>query len=232
MGWQKRPVLKEWTPQDKIVCEKNYEYWDAENVKLDEVVFYASDDDNTNYNMYINGEIDWMTSAPSDKLDAIKMRSDYQVAPQLSSYYYTIQNERAPFDDANVRKALSLAVDRRQLVDEVTKGGQLPAWGIVPNMAGYEALEAPFGFDDMDSAIEEAQNLLAEAGYPNGVGFPKFSLLYNTNDDHKKIAEFVQRQWKENLGIECELENQEWGTYLSNRNSGNFDVARAGWVGD
>ncbi len=223
-------TLKEWTPQDKIVAVKNEAYWDADAVKLDEVVFYASDDNNTNYNMYLSGQVDWLTGIPSDKLDSVLMREDYQVAPQLSTYYYTIQTTKAPFDDARVRKALSLAIDRQTLVDEVTKAGQIAAWGIVPNMAGYDALEFPF--DNMDDAIAEAQELLAAAGYPNGVGFPSFSLLYNTDDSHKMIAEYVQQQWANNLGISCTLENQEWATYLSNRNAGNFDVARAGWVGD
>ncbi len=224
-------VLSEWTPQDKIVMVKSETYWDKDNVKLDEVVFYASDDDNTNYNMYIAGDVDWLTSIPSDKLDGAMMRDDYQVAPQLSVYYYTIQNERAPFDDARVRKALALAIDRQTLVDEITKAGQIPTWGIVPEMAGYEPLAFPFD-GDQDDMIAEAQRLLAEAGYPNGVGFPSFNLLYNTSDAHKLIAEYVQQQWKTNLGIDCVLENQEWATYLSNRNAGNFDVARAGWVGD
>lgn len=223
-------TLKEWTPQDKIVAVKNEAYWDAENVKLDEVVFYASDDNNTNYNMYISGQVDWLTAIPNDKLDSVMMREDYQVAPQLSTYYYTIQTTKAPFDDARVRRALSLAIDRETLVEEVTKAGQIPGWGIVPNMAGYDALEFPY--DNMDDAIAEAQELLAAAGYPNGVGFPSFSLLYNTDDSHKMIAEYVQQQWANNLGINCTLENQEWATYLSNRNAGNFDVARAGWVGD
>lgn len=223
-------TLKEWTPQDKIVAVKNEAYWDADAVQLDEVVFYASDDNNTNYNMYISGQVDWLTAIPNDKLDSVLMRDDYQVAPQLSSYYYTIQTTKAPFDDARVRRALSLAIDRQTLVDEVTKAGQIAAWGIVPNMAGYDALEFPY--DNMDDAIAEAQALLAEAGYPNGVGFPTFSLLYNTDDSHKMIAEYVQQQWANNLGINCVLENQEWATYLSNRNAGNFDVARAGWVGD
>lgn len=223
-------TLKEWTPQDKIVAVKNEAYWDADAVQLDEVVFYASDDNNTNYNMYISGQVDWLTAIPNDKLDSVLMREDYQVAPQLSSYYYTIQTTKAPFDDARVRRALSLAIDRQTLVDEVTKAGQIAAWGIVPNMAGYDALEFPY--DNMDDAIAEAQALLAEAGYPNGVGFPTFSLLYNTDDSHKMIAEYVQQQWANNLGINCVLENQEWATYLSNRNAGNFDVARAGWVGD
>lgn len=223
-------TLKEWTPQDKVVAVKNEAYWDADSVKLDEVVFYASDDNNTNYNMYISGQVDWLTAIPNDKLDSVMMREDYQVAPQLSTYYYTIQTTKAPFDDARVRQALSLAIDRETLVEEVTKAGQIPAWGIVPNMAGYDALEFPY--DNMDDSIAAAQALLAEAGYPNGVGFPAFSLLYNTDDSHKMIAEYVQQQWANNLGISCTLENQEWATYLSNRNEGNFDVARAGWVGD
>lgn len=222
-------TLKEWTPQSRIVCEKNEAYWDADAVQLDEVIFYASDDNNTNYNMYLNGELDWLTAVPADQLDSAKMRADYQVAPQLSTYYYTINNTKAPFDDPNVRKALSYAVDRQALVDQVTKGGQLACWGIVPNMAGYEAL-MPTDHEMFDP--EYAQELLAEAGYPNGVGFPTFSLLYNTDDSHKLIAEFIQQQWKENLNITCELENQEWATYLANRNSGNFEIARAGWVGD
>ena len=224
-------VLTEWTPQDKIVMAKSETYWDKDNVQIDEVVFYASDDNNTNYNMYLSGEVDWLTGIPSDKLDAAMMRDDYQVAPQLSTYYYTVQNTRAPFDNPNVRKALSLAIDRQTLVDEITKAGQIPSWGIVPEMAGYDPLAFPFD-GDQDAMIAEAQRLLAEAGYPNGVGFPSFSLLYNTDDSHKLIAEYVQQQWKENLGIDCVLENQEWATYLSNRNAGNFDVARAGWVGD
>ncbi len=224
-------VLTEWTPQDKIVMAKNENYWDKDNVKLDEVVFYASDNSTTNYNMYLNGEVDWVTSIPSDNLQAIMMRDDYQVAPQLSTYYYTINNTKAPFDDPRVRKALSYAIDRQTLVDEVTKAGQLPCWGIVPDMAGYDALEIPLGADQ-EAMNEEARRLLAEAGYPNGVGFPTFNLLYNTDDNHKKVAEFIQQEWKNNLNINCELENQEWATYLSNRNSGNFEVARAGWVGD
>jgi oligopeptide transport system substrate-binding protein len=98
-------------------------------------------------------------------------------------------------------------------------------------MAGYTALPFPNG-DDHDADIVEAQKLLADAGYPNGVGFPSVSILYNTSEGHKKIAEFIQQEWKNNLGINVTLENQEWQTYLSNRNAGNFTIARAGWVGD
>jgi oligopeptide transport system substrate-binding protein len=219
-------VLKEWSPQTRIVAVKNDKYWDAANVKLDEVVFYPIDDNNTAYNMYLNGEIDWLTSIPLDQLDAASLRRDYHRAPQLATYYYVFQTEKAPFDDARVRKALSMSFSRQDLVDRVVRGGQIPAWGIVPEMAGYASLGEPV------EDVVAARRLLAEAGYPNGVGFPRTSILYNTDSNHKAIAEYLQQEWKKNLNINVELENQEWATYLSSRNTGDFQIARAGWVGD
>jgi oligopeptide transport system substrate-binding protein len=158
------------------------------------------------------------------------MRDDFQSSPQLSTYYYVFQNEIAPVKDVRVRQALSLAIDRQALVDGVTKAGQIPAWGIVPPMAGYDALEFPY--EDQADAVAAAQKLLAAAGYSGGNGFPVLTILYNTSEGHKQIAEFVQQEWKNNLGITVQLENQEWQTYLANRNQGNFTIARAGWVGD
>ena len=219
-------TLKEWTPQDKIILEKSETYWDKDNVQLDEVVFYASDDSKTNYNMYLAGQVDWCTTIPQEVLDSAMMRADYQVAPQLSTYYYTINVTKAPLNNPKVRKAIAYAIDRENLVDTVTKAGQIPCWGIVPTMDGYN------GLGDAKFDPEYAQQLLAEAGYPNGVGFPTLNVLYNTDDSHKAIAEFVQQELKNNLNINVVLENQEWATYLANRNSGNFDIARAGWVGD
>jgi oligopeptide transport system substrate-binding protein len=219
-------TLKEWKPQQYISVVPNDTYWDADAVQLDEIVYYAIDDNNTGYNMFLNGEVDWMTTVPQDQLDGAKMRDDFKANPQLATYYYVFQVERAPFDNLKVRKALALSVDRQALVDQVLRSGQIPAWGIVPPMAGYAGLGEP----TMD--IEQAQKLLAEAGYPNGSGFPKTVLLYNTSEGHKKIAEFLQQEWEKNLNIVIELENQEWATYLSNRNEGNFQFSRAGWIGD
>ncbi|MEA4860530.1 MAG: peptide ABC transporter substrate-binding protein [Sphaerochaeta sp.] len=223
-------VLTDRVAQTSITASKNAKYWDADAVKLDKVIFYSSDSDTTNYNMYLNGEIDWATNVPPDQLNAAQMRDDFQLAPQLATYYYVFQTEVAPINNVLVRKALSYAVDRVALVEGVTKAGQIPAWGIVSPMAGYPGLEFPF--ETQDEAIEMAQDMLAAAGYPNGAGFPTVSILYNTNEGHKQIAEFIQQEWKNNLGINVVLENQEWQTYLSNRNQGNFQVARAGWVGD
>ncbi len=219
-------TLKEWKPQQYISVVPNEKYWDADAVKLDEVVYYAIDDNNTAYNMYINGEVDWMTTVPTDQLEAAKMRDDYFASPQLATYYYVFQVEQAPFDDVNVRKAFALSIDREALVEQVTRAGQIPAWGIVPPMTGYDGLGEP------TEDIEKAQQLLADAGYPNGSGFPETVLLYNTSEGHKKIAEFLQQEWEKNLNVEIKLENQEWKTYLANRNQGSFQFARAGWVGD
>ncbi|MEA5032602.1 MAG: peptide ABC transporter substrate-binding protein [Sphaerochaeta sp.] len=219
-------VLNEWIPWAYISVIPNKKYWDSDAVSLGEVIYYAIDDDNIAYNMYLNGEIDWLTTVPLDQLEAASLRRDYHRAPQLATYYYVFQTKKSPFNDVRVRKTLSMAFDRQALVDQVSRGGQIPAWGIVPEMAGYPSLGEP----QLDVAA--ARKLLAEAGYPNGVGFPKTSILYNTSEGHKAIAEFLQQEWKNNLNITIELENQEWATYLSSRNKGDFQVARAGWVGD
>ena len=219
-------TLKEWSPQEQIVLEPNPTYWNADAVALDRVVFLPIDDDNTMFNMYINGEIDWAANVPPGRLEEAQLMDDYQVSPQLSTYYYEFNTQQAPTDDVRVRKALAMAIDRQLLVDTVTRAGQIPAYGIVPDMTGYEANE---GFSE---DLERAKELLAEAGYPDGTGFPELTVLYNTNDAHKSIAEFVQQQWAQNLNIDVTLQNQEWGTYLANRRAHSFEVARAGWVGD
>ncbi|MBN2658236.1 MAG: peptide ABC transporter substrate-binding protein [Spirochaetales bacterium] len=219
-------ILESWVPQDKITVVPNEKYWDAEAVKLDRVVYLPIEDQNTSHNMYLNGEIDWDTTAPQDQIEQIQFRDDYHATPQLGTYYYVFQNEKKPFDDPRVRKALSMGFNRKNLVEKITKAGQIPAYSMVPDMAGYPATSG--NYED----INQAKKLLAEAGYPGGEGFPAFEILYNTSEGHKKIAEYIQSEWKNNLGVNVTLLNQEWATYLSTRNMGDFQVARAGWIGD
>ncbi len=133
-------VLKEWKPQEKIVVVPNEKYWDRAAVKLTSVTYLPIEDNLTGYNLFTNGDVDWMNTVPLDKIDEAKLRPDYQLAPQLSTYYYIFNTKRPPLDNPKVRKALSLAVNRQFLVDGVTKGGQLPAESIVPSMAGYPGL--------------------------------------------------------------------------------------------
>ncbi|NCC63349.1 MAG: peptide ABC transporter substrate-binding protein, partial [Spirochaetia bacterium] len=223
-------VLSERVAQTLITAVKNDLYWDKDNVMLDKVIFYSSENAATNYNMYLNGEIDWITEIPSDQFYRASMYDDFHISPQLATYYYVFQTEIAPLNNPLVRKALALAINREALIRDVLGSGQIPAWGIVPPMTGYEGLEFPYS--NMGDAITEAQRLLAQAGYPNGAGFPTIPILYNTNEGNRQIAQLIQRQWRNNLGINVVLDNQEWQTYLSNRNRGNFHIARAGWVGD
>ncbi|HXK70795.1 MAG TPA: peptide ABC transporter substrate-binding protein, partial [Caldisericia bacterium] len=143
---------------------------------------------------------------------------------------------KAPFNDKKVRKALTFAIDRKSIVENITKGEQKIALAYVPYGIQDATSDKDFrvvgGDFFTDNNVEEAKALLSDAGYPNGKGFPKFQLLYNTSEVHKSIAEAIQQMWKENLGIDCELVNQEWKVYLDNRSKLQYDIARAGWIGD
>lgn len=219
-------TLKEWVPQDRIVVVPNEKYWNKSNVFLTSITFLPIEDDSVAYNKYKNGEIDWNPSVNLDLLDEIKLRDDYFGVANLASYYYILNTNDPVLKDVRVRKALAKAINKKDLCEKVTRGGQIPADALVPPMNGYLPAQGN-AFN-----VEEAKALLAEAGYPDGNGFPTITVLYNTNEGHKKIAEFVQQQLKENLGIDVVLENKEWNTFLSERQSNNFVVARAGWVGD
>lgn len=222
-------VLKEWVPQSKIVVVSNPKYWDAKAVKLTKITFLPISDSNTAYKMFQAGEIDWATNVPIDQLDDASLRPEYQNAPYISVYYYSINLTPSgvkELKDVRVRQALSMAMDRATLVKRVSKAGEVPATSFTPPVSTYVAPKV------VKDDIAAAQKLLAEAGFPGGKGFPKITLLYNTLDSHKKIAEYIQSQWKNNLGIEIELQNKEFKTAVADRNAHQFQIARAGWAGD
>ena len=220
-------TLSEWKPQEKLVAVPNPKFYDAKNVKLKKITFIPNDDVMAGYNLYKTGAADWIDTVPSELMDEIKLRPDFHVAPEYGSYYFILNVTRKPLDKAEVRKALSMAIDRKTLVETVTKGGQIPTAGFVPPSAGFTAVKGwPYN-------PEEAKKMLAAAGFANGQGFPKMTILYNTSSNHKRIAEFIQAQWKTNLGITVDLVNQEWATYLDTRSQAHdFDIARAGWIAD
>jgi oligopeptide transport system substrate-binding protein len=221
-------VLKEWKPQDHVTVEKNPNYWDAKSVKIDKIVYIASDDNNTRLNMYLAGEADWVNGGlPLDQIDALKPRADYHVNPSLGTYHFEFNLVTpSPLLDVRVRKALAMSIDKQTLVDKVTRGGQLPADAEVPPMPGYtNAKGNPYN-------VEQAKKLLADAGFAGGQGFPRLTILYNTSEGHKKIAEYVQQQWAQNLGITVEIENVEWKTALARGAQQDFQVLRMGWIGD
>lgn len=220
-------VLKEWVPQSKITVVPNAKYWDQPAIKLASITFLPIEDNNTAYNMYKNGEVDWAHQVPLDQIEDAQLRKDFQNSIYLGTYYYSVNVTKPALKDPKVRKALALAIDRKALVERVTKGGQIPAYSFSPTFATYTPPTYAAGDD-----IAEAQKLLAEAGFPGGKGFPATTIIYNTSEGHKKIGEYIQDQWTKNLGVSVELKNQEWKTFLEDRNNHNFQIARAGWIGD
>lgn len=218
-------VLTEWSSQDRIVLERNPAYWNAATVELERVAFRAGDDAAL-YDMYDRGEIDWATTVPSSRHGEARLRDDYHVSPHLGTYYYVLNNEQAPLDDPDVRRALAMAIDRPALLKAAAPGGQIAAYSLVPDLEGYR------GVSGVRQDVAGAQSLLSEAGYPRGRGFPELTILYNSGETHHAIAQAVQAQWLNHLGIDVQLEAQAWGAYVSRWESGDFDIIRVGWIGD
>ena len=220
-------VLKEWRINDRIVLERNPRYWDAANVASDRIVALPIDSEMAALNAYEEGRADLVTSVPLQLVMKLQARPDFHGSDYLGTYYYTFNTTRPPFDDVRVRLAFNLSADKERLVRYVLKGGQKAARTFVPpQIPGYAAPDGP-RFDP-----GKAAKLLAEAGYPGGKGFPDVELLYNTSEGHKDVAEVLQEMWKQNLNVTVELVNLEWKTYLDTLRRKEFQVARAGWIGD
>jgi oligopeptide transport system substrate-binding protein len=219
--------LATWVPQKELVLEQNPQHWDAAAVKLQKALFIPTDDINTAFKQFLAGESDWIPTVPPAQIDAAKSRPEYYVTPYLGTYYFRFNVTKPPVNDLRVRKALSMAVDRELLTRYVTKAGEIPTSAFVPSgMRGYEGVKG-LPFD-----VAGARKLLAEAGYPDGKGFPKTELLYNTSEQHRVVTQAVQQMWKEQLGIQVELFNVEWKVYLARQSSLDYQIARAGWIGD
>lgn len=221
-------LLTEHVVRDKFVLDANPDWWGAETLELDRVMAYSIDNPTTSANLYKAGYTDLVVAndLPVYFLPLLQDKQDFHTSPALSVYLYRINTDKPPFDDVRVRQALALAIDKRNVV-AVRKGGEIPASHLVPpGLPGYP------GAPGMDFDPERARELLAEAGYPGGEGFPPFTILYNTQDAHQLVAAVIQAQWAEHLGIEVELENREWKTYLKAVNNGDYDIARGGWIGD
>ena len=222
-------VLESWRVNDRIRLRRNERYWGRAEVRAQSIEALPTENTTTALNLYLTGEVDWLPAAyPLDLVDQLRQRPDFYMHPAFIVYYYRFNTRRPPFNDVRVREALNLAIDRRVITDQVLGLGQLPANHFVPpGVPGYAAPPSHIGLD-----LERARQLLRDAGYPEGRGFPAVGILYNTLESHKKIAEVVADQLKRNLGIEIAAYNQEWQSYLTTTRAGNFDLARATWIGD
>jgi oligopeptide transport system substrate-binding protein len=227
--------LTELVHNDHLTMVKNDTYWDAASVHLSTLIFYMVEDESTALSMYQSGQLDASATVPSSELPKLVASGDAQILPFLGTYYLLF-NSKKPFNDERVRQALTLAINRQQIVDSITKGGELPAMAFIPYGFPDATPNSDFrkvgGNYFKDNDVATAQKLLADAGYPGGKGFPAFTYLMNTSSLHKTIAEAIQEMWKKNLGISCTLKNEEFGVFLHDRSNLNYDVARAGWTAD
>jgi oligopeptide transport system substrate-binding protein len=224
-------VVTNWFHNDSMTFEKN-PYWygwaDGTRGNLDKVETFFITEASTEFAMYESGELDTST-VPLPEMDRVKadpvLGQELVIAPSACTYYYGFVTTKPPVDDVLVRKALSAAIDRKSLVDNVLKGGQIPANTFAPSMIFGNAAEdpdiAPWALTEEQggtgyaAAVEQAKAWLAEAGYPDGEGFPAITIMHNTSEAHAQIAQAVQAMWKEALGIDVNVENQEWRVYLS-----------------
>ena len=222
-------VLEDWALNRHIKMIKNQEYWDKDNVSLNGVVFYPTENEVSEERMFRVEQLHRTEGVPLDKVPVYREipESPYMQDPYLGTYYYLVNIDRPPVDDVRVRQALSMSLDREQLARTVMQEVVIPAYSITPpGTLGYQPPKL-FDFDP-----EKARQLLAEAGYPNGEGWPGLDIIYNTNEAHRKIAVAVQQMWKKYLNVDITISNQEWKVYLNAVSQRDFQVARRGWIGD
>jgi len=229
-------VLTEHIPNETATRERNTMYWNNDATIIDKVVTLVINDENTDFTRWEAGETD-KGAVPSGQYPRLKAEyPDEAISfPRLCTYYMTFNlSPSGPeaFKDVRVRQALSYALDRSVVTDKILQGGQIQAFTFTPGAtAGFEVPEVAFGQMSQDQRNVNAKLLMAAAGY--GPDNPlKFEYMYNTSEGHKKIAIGAQQMWKETLGVEATLANQEWKTFLKTRGGQNFDIARGGWCGD
>ncbi|MDH2065985.1 peptide ABC transporter substrate-binding protein [Pantoea sp. GD03673] len=226
--------LSERVVNEKIVLTRNAHYWDDAHSVLTKVTFVPINEESSATKRYRANDIDITESFPKNMYALLRktLPGEVYTPDQLGTYYYAFNTQKGPTADLRVRKALSWSIDRNVIAEKVLGTGEKPAWHFTPDVtAGFRPLPTFMQQHDQNTLNAQAKSLLTAAGY--GPGKPlKLTLLYNTSESHQKIAIAVASMWKKNLGVDVTLENQEWKTYIDSRNSGNFDVIRASWVGD
>ena len=226
--------LSQWVVNERIVAERNPRYWDNAHTVINKVTYLPITSEASDVNRFKAGEIDIVYTVPINQFAQLKktLGSQLDVSPQLATYYYEFNTTRPPFNDARVRKALNMALDKEIIAGKVLGQGQRPAWLISqPDIGGVTLQNPDYANWPMDKRIEEAKKLLAEAGF-NASHPLRFNLLYNTSESHQRIAIAASSMWKKNLGVEAKLQNQEWKTMLDTMHTHDFDAVRYAWIAD
>lgn len=232
--------VTEWVPDSHIIMSKNEHYWNADAIKLDSIKFVLMEDSNAALSAYRSGEVLMIKDVPTEEIPSLEGNSEFHVEPIIGTYYVSLNTQKEPFTDAKVRKALSLAIDREYVAGTLMQGTYTPAWNFMGpgwlDTDGTEFMNNANGgeayiSEDFEANLEEAKQLLSDAGYPNGEGLP--ALTYSTNDAgyHKTVAEYLQQAWKE-IGVTLKVEVVEWSSFTPMRRAGDYEISRNGWVGD
>lgn len=250
-GWSLEPatyigngpyVLKEWVANSYMLYEKNANYYNVKELGPKQIKFALMDDVNAMLAAYKNNELSLIDDVPPDEIATLKAEGSLKIEGQLGTYYVDFNNQVAPFDNAKVREAFSLVIDRNFIVEKVAQGGQVPAPAFVPmklsdtepgsdfraNGGDYYSVKA----EDYQANCDKARALLAEAGFADGKDFPVVEYIYNTSEGHKAIAEALQNMWQTELGVTVTISNMDWAVFIPTRQDGNFMIARDGWLGD
>ncbi len=241
-------TITEWTPSEKIVCKKNENYkggWDSSKIVNDKLTFLLLEDSSASYTAYTGGTAQLIKDVPTEEIPTLKKdkKDEFNVDPILGTYYLSMNLNKAPFNNKNVRKALSLAIDRDYVANTVMQGTYTPAYNYVGTgvddvdpgkfLENSKAANGgkPYISEDYKANLEEAKKALAEAGYPEGKGFP--TITYSTNDTgyHKALAEYLQQVYKD-LGITMNIDIVDWSSFTPKRRAGEYEMARNGWVMD
>nr|WP_314461176.1 peptide ABC transporter substrate-binding protein [uncultured Clostridium sp.] len=235
----------EWVPGSHITFGKNENYWNADKITLNTLKFVLMEDSNAAYSAYQTGEVAMIKDVPTEEVLALKGNEEFHVEAGMGINYIDFQNEKEPFNNPDVRKALSLAVDRDYLANTVMQGIGAPAANFVPlgvsDVEGgtyFEEITRKnnggdfFNIKDHEADVAKAKELLAKAGYPDGQGFPIFEYMTNDQGFNKAVAEYLQSCWKETLGITMDIKIVEWATFTPTRRAGDYQIARDAWSFD
>ncbi|PKM73759.1 MAG: peptide ABC transporter substrate-binding protein [Firmicutes bacterium HGW-Firmicutes-16] len=235
--------LSEWKHNSYIKGVKNNNYYDLAKLGPDSLTFYLMDDASAIYSAFKSGTLQFIENVPNDEVATLLKSGELQLEDYLGTSYACFNVNKAPFDDARVREALSLAIDRNYIVEKVNQTGENAATAFVPNGI-YDADSSAEDFrsvggdyysvktEDYEANCEKARQLLSDAGYPNGEGFPTVEYLYNKDDRNEAVAEALQQMWKTELGVSLTLSSQDWGVVMQTVFSGEFQIARFTWTAD
>lgn len=233
--------ISEWVPSSYILFKKNPYYWNKDAIKLDSIKLRLIEDANASYTAYQNGEVMMIKDVPTAEIPSLQGKADFHVDPNLGTYYISLNDSLPQFSDPRVREALSLAIDRKYVAETLTQGVYTPASNFVgtgvADWDGSNFMDNANGgkpyidVNDYEGNLAKAKQLLADAGYPNGEGFPTITYSCNDAGYHKVFAQYFQQAWKE-LGLTVNVDVVEWASFTPQRRAGDYEISRNGWLFD